>query len=126
MLASPKRSRALPMPGDQVDREFRQERFADYLMVLYLWDGLPDDLLESFWEPAPSGVRQHCIWYLGTQLAAPDMPDPMRARGFSYWMSRLDAARRSDNPDAFRAELGAIGQWTLRDRMMIIGSQISC
>jgi hypothetical protein len=57
------------------------------------------------------------MWYLGTQLAAPDMPDPMRARGFSYWMSRLDAARRSDNPDAFRAELGAIGQWTLRDRI---------
>lgn len=103
--------------GDQVDREFRQERFADYLMVLYLWDGLPDDLLESFWKHAPSGVRQHCMWYLGTQLAAPDMPDPMRARGFSYWMSRLDAARRSDNPDAFRAELGAIGQWTLRDRI---------
>jgi hypothetical protein len=43
------------------------------------------------------------------------MPDVMRARGFAYWERRLDAARRSDNPDAFRAELGAIGQWTLRD-----------
>jgi hypothetical protein len=29
----------------------------------------------------------------------------------------LDAARRSDKPDAFRAELGTIGQWTLRDRI---------
>jgi len=103
--------------SDQVDREFRRERFADYLMVLYLWGGLHDDLLESFWEHAPSGVRQHCMWYLGTQLAAPDMPDVMRARGFAYWARRLDAARRSDNPDAFRAELGAIGQWTLRDRI---------
>ena len=101
--------------GEQVDREFRRERFADYLMVLYLWGSLPDDLLESFWEHAPSGVRQHSMWYLGTQLPAPDMPDATRARGFSYWERRLDAARRSDNPDAFRAELGAIGQWTLRD-----------
>ncbi len=102
--------------GDRVDREFHRERFADYLIVLYLWDGLPNDLLEGFWERAPSGVRQHCMWYLGTQLAAPDMPDAMRARGFAYWERRLDAARRSDNPHAFRAELGAIGQWTLRDR----------
>jgi hypothetical protein len=57
------------------------------------------------------------MWYLGTQLAAPDMPDAMRARGVAYWVRRLDAARRSDYPDAFRAELGAIGQWTLRDRI---------
>jgi hypothetical protein len=102
---------------EQVDGEFRRERFADYLMVLYLWGGLPEDLLEIFWEHAQSGVRQHCMWYLGTQLQAPDMPDAMRARGFAYWERRLDAARRSDNPDAFRAELGAIGQWTLRDQI---------
>ncbi len=101
--------------GEQVDREFRRERFADYLMVVYLLGALPGDLLESFWEHAPSGVRQHCVWYLGTQLDAPDMADAMRARAFAYWVNRLNAARRSDNPDAFRAELGAIGQWTLRD-----------
>jgi hypothetical protein len=65
--------------GAQIDREFRRERFADYLIVLYLWGGLPDDLLESFWAHAPSGVRQHSMWYLGTQLPAPDMPDEMRA-----------------------------------------------
>jgi hypothetical protein len=98
----------LAADGEQVDREFRRERFADYLMVLYLWGGLPDDLLESFWEHAPSGVRQHAMWYLGTQLPAPDMPDATRARGFAYWERRLDAAQRSCNPDAFRAELGAI------------------
>jgi hypothetical protein len=107
----------LAAEGDQIDREFRRERFADYLIVLHLWGGLPDDLLESFWQHAPSGVRQHAMWYLGTQLPAPTMPDAMRARGFSYWERRLDAARRSDNPDAFRPELGAIGQWTLRDRI---------
>jgi hypothetical protein len=103
--------------GNQPDREFRRERLADHLMVLYLWGALPDDLLESFWEHAPSGVRQHAMWYLGTQLALPDLPDEIRSRGFSYWERRLGVARRSDNPDAFRAELGAIGQWTLRDRI---------
>jgi hypothetical protein len=73
----------LAVGGEQVDREFRRERFADYLMVLYLWGSLPDDLLESFWEHAPSGARQHSMWYLGTQLPAPDMPGATRARGFS-------------------------------------------
>jgi hypothetical protein len=107
----------LAADGDQIDREFRRERFAHYLVVLHLWGGLPDDLLESFWQQAPSGFRQNAMWYLGTQLPAPDMPDAMRARGFFYWERRFDAARRSDNPDAFRAELGAIGQWTLRDRI---------
>jgi hypothetical protein len=57
------------------------------------------------------------MWYLGTQLALPDLPDEIRSRGFSYWEQRLEAARRSDDPDAFRAELGAIGQWTLRARI---------
>jgi len=99
------------------DGDFHRERFADYLMILYLWGGLPDDLLESFLEQAPISTRQHAMWYLGTQLALPDLPDAVRARGFLYWERRLEAARRSSNPDAFRAELGAIGQWCLRDQI---------
>ena len=53
------------------------------------------------------------MWYLGTILAAPDLPEAMRARGFSYWERRLAIAECSDDPDAFRTELGAIGQWCL-------------
>ena len=54
----------LAADGEQVDREFRRERFADYLIVLYLWGGLPDDLPESFWStPRPVSVSTLCgIW----------------------------------------------------------------
>jgi hypothetical protein len=55
------------------------------------------------------------MWYLGTQLPAPDMPEEMRQRGFAYWERRLEAGMHSSDPDRFRAELGGIGQWTLRD-----------
>jgi hypothetical protein len=99
----------------QGDREFRRDRFGDYLIVLYLWGGLPEDLLTDFWETAPEPARQHCMWYLGTQLPAPDLPEEMRERGFAYWERRLDAGMRSSDRDRFRAELGGIGQWTLRD-----------
>ena len=99
----------------QGDREFRRDRFGDYLIVLYLWGGLPEDLLTDFWETAPEPARQHCMWYLGTQLPAPDLPEEMRERGFAYWERRLDAGMRSSDRDKFRAELGGIGQWTLRD-----------
>jgi hypothetical protein len=102
---------------DETDRDWRRERFADFLIVLHLWDGLPDDLLESFWAHAPIGTRQHAMWYLGTVLEAPDLPEAMRARGFSYWERRLAAAVRSANPDVFRVELGAIGQWCLREQI---------
>jgi hypothetical protein len=55
------------------------------------------------------------MWYLGTNLAEPNLSDAMRTRAHTYWERRLTAARRSNAPDAFRAELGAIGQWTLRE-----------
>jgi hypothetical protein len=51
------------------DGDFHRERFADYLMIVHLWGGLPNDLLASFSEQAPIGTRQHAMWYLGTQLA---------------------------------------------------------
>jgi hypothetical protein len=105
--------------GDEADQDFRRQRFADHLMILYLWGALPDDLLESFWQHASAALLQHTMWYLGTQLALPtsELPDEIRARGFSCWERRLEVARRASDPDIFRLELGAIGQWCLRDHI---------
>src|SRR5260221_372533 len=32
----------------QADRDFRQDNLSDHLVILYLWGGLPHDLLEQF------------------------------------------------------------------------------
>src|ERR1700682_6087890 len=58
----------------------------------------------------------YAMWYLGTQLDLPtaSLPDEIRARGFSYWERRVGTAVAGAQPDPFRLELGAIGQWCLR------------
>lgn len=101
----------------QSDRDFREDSLSDHLIILYLWGGLPDDLLELFWAKAPLRMRQHAMWYLGRQLAPPDLSDEIRARGFSYWERRLAAAKTAADPEPFRMELGAIGQWCFRDQI---------
>ena len=102
--------------SDQADKDFRdfyQDRLADYIMVLNLWGGLPDDLLEQFWRDAPEGVRQHAMWFVGIQVSKPssEVPDEIKARGRAYWERRLAAAVQSNEPDKYRQELGVIGQW---------------
>lgn len=99
------------------DRDFRQNSLADHVVILHLWGGLPDDLLELFWRKGSLRMRQHAIWFLGTQLGVPDLPEEMRARGFSYWERRLAEAECSADLDFFRAELGGIGQWSLREQI---------
>jgi hypothetical protein len=104
------------LASDEIDRDFRdlyQERLADYVLVLYLWGGLPDDLLEQFWRDAPAGVRQHAMWFVGQQASRPssEVPDHAKTRGLAYWERRLAEASRAAEQDLYRAELGAIGQW---------------
>jgi hypothetical protein len=99
------------------DRDFREDSLSDHLIILYLWGGLPDDLLELFWSDAPLRMRQQAMWYVGTQLAQPGISDEIRARGFAYWERRLAAAKSATDPEPFRKELGAIGQWCFRDQI---------
>jgi hypothetical protein len=104
------------LASDQADRDFRdfyQERLTDYILVLHLWGSLPGDLLEQFWRDAPEGVRQHAMWFVGTQVfrSTSEVPDEVKARGQAYWERRLAEAVQSGNPDFYRRELGAIGQW---------------
>ena len=106
-------------PQSSRDIESRRNNLSDHLLILYLWGELPDDLLEAFWQAAPSVVRKHAMWFLGKHLALPpgEFPDEFRARARSYWESRLKAAKTTSNPDAFREELGMIGQWCNRDHI---------
>lgn len=100
-------------PDGQSDRDFRRDRLCQHLINLHLWGGLPNELLEQFWRDAPIGMRRYAMWYLGTQLDLPNasLPDESRARGLSYWERRLAIAMAASDPEPFRFELGALGQW---------------
>jgi hypothetical protein len=99
------------------DRDFREDSLSDHLIILFLWGALPDDLLELFWSGAPLRMRQHAMWYVGTHLAQPGISDKIRARGFAYWERRLAAAKGATDPEPFRKEVGAIGQWCFREQI---------
>ena len=51
------------------------------------------------------------MWFAGNQVSSAEVPDPVKARGLAYWESRLAEAISSGNLDAYRSELGVIGQW---------------
>jgi hypothetical protein len=99
-------------PADEKD--YREGRIGDYLLVHYLWGSLQPGLIDEFWAIAPERSRKHVMWFLGNEMRrGVDMPADIRARGQAYWETRLAAGEAAKNKEHFRGELGAIGNWTL-------------
>jgi hypothetical protein len=92
-------------------RDASDNRFSEYLMVRYLWDLLPEDLLQQFWQVAPVQLRRHAMWFMGRQIAGTE--ERHRERAILYWNRRLQSAKTAQNPEPYRKELGTIGQWFL-------------
>ena len=100
--------------GKYKDRQaLLENRLGEFVLNQYLGDEMPADLMDAFWKMAPSRLLQHNVWALGRYLKEPpdQMPADVRARGYTYWDARLEAAKGSTNPDSFRGEIGAFGQW---------------
>lgn len=97
-----------PPPGF----EGSENRLAEYLMVLFLWEKLPDDLLRLFWRSAPVSCRRHAMWFMGREMVG---GRTHRSRAMAYWELRLRCAIDADNPEPFRNELGSIGHFFLWD-----------
>jgi hypothetical protein len=103
------------------DHEARGNRLGDYLVILYISDVVPAGMMEHFWGRASARLRQHAMGFLGRQLQSPPdkLPNEYRTRAITYWETRLAAAIAAAEPDHYRAELGAIGQWFIHDAVNI-------
>jgi len=103
------------------DHEVRGNRLGDYLVILYISNVVPAGMMEHFWQRAPARLRQHVMGFLGRELQSPPskLPDEYRERAMTYWDIRLSAGIASADPDNYRAELGAIGQWFIHDAVNI-------
>jgi hypothetical protein len=104
------------LSADESDQDFRdllQDRLAEYIILLHLWNALPDDLLEQFCSRAPDNVRRHAMSFVGTEVSRPasDVRKKMKLRGLKYWERRLNSAIQSGRPDDYRGELGSISLW---------------
>ncbi|WP_143279327.1 hypothetical protein [Bradyrhizobium ottawaense] len=93
------------------DPDISDNRFSEFLMVLYLWDRLPEELLQQFWALAPTALRRHAMWFMGRELGGSN--EEYKSRAISYWDRRLQLATRASNPAPYRKELGTLGQWFL-------------
>ncbi len=90
--------------------EESKNRLVEYLMILYLWDQLPEDLLQQFWDLAPEDERRRAMWFIGRHMVS---ANDLRARAMSYWERRLQSAVHASNPEPYRRELGIIGVFFL-------------
>jgi hypothetical protein len=101
------------------DSEHRDNRFGEYVLIVYLGAEAPDELMQAFWRTAPERARQHVIWFLGShlQLPADKLADDIRARGYAYWTTRLAAGLAATDKEPFRNELGAVASWCRHDNI---------
>jgi hypothetical protein len=101
---------------DERDPRHVDDRFAEYLVILYIAGTLSDDMFEMFWAQAPLRERVHAMWFLGIQLElkVSGMPLDRYARAVTYWDRRLAMAKSAANPDDYREEIGALGQFFMR------------
>jgi len=99
--------------SQEVERDFRQHRLAEYMMVLVLWNAAPQSLLDQFLERAPADLRRRAMSFMGKQVSLPldELPEHMRKRGLAFWESRLAAAKAASNPADYGWELGVIDHW---------------
>jgi hypothetical protein len=88
------------------------KRLAEFLMVLYLREMLPRDLLQQFWDAAPAATRRYAMWFMGRHMVP---SNALHMRAMEYWTERVRAATEASDPVPFRRELGTIGQFFLWD-----------
>lgn len=92
--------------------EESKNRLVEYLMILYLWEQLPEDLLQQFWDRAPETERRHAMWFIGRHMVS---TNELSTRAKSYWDRRLQSAIHASDPERYRRELGVIGAFFLWD-----------
>ena len=87
-------------------------RLADYLMAHFLWEKLPEDLLQLFLRSASVEVRRHALWFMGREMGA---GKEFRLRAMAYFEQRLRSAIESNDPEPYRRELATISQFFRMD-----------
>jgi len=87
-------------------------RLAEFLVILYLMEKLPDDPLRQFWDTAPAPLRRRAMWFMGRHMVS---TNGYRERAMGYWQERLRAATQASDPEPYRQELGTLGQFFLWD-----------
>jgi hypothetical protein len=90
--------------------------------MVYYWLGkigldTPDGLLAAFYGSAPTEVRGHAIWFIGTRVPGwTDAPPEAFTRLQDLFARRITAATEASSPDPFKKELKRFGYWLTSKR----------
>jgi len=87
-------------------------RLADYLMAHFLWEQLPEDVLNVFLRSASVDIRRHAMWFMGREMAA---GNKLRSHAMTYFEQRLRSAIEANDAEPYRRELGTISQFFRMD-----------
>jgi hypothetical protein len=100
-------------PKSETEKDWRQDRYGEYVLLEYVWGDFPPKLLEQFLANAPPRVRSHAMWFLGRIVRenAGKMSPEILAKALRYWEMRIAAAEVAPDKEHFQQELGGIGNW---------------
>jgi hypothetical protein len=87
-----------------------RNRLMDYLVILFLWEKLSEDLLQAMWKQVPPALLRHAMWFAGRHMVA---DNDLRERAKTYWDRRVALAALANDKELFKKELGVIGTWFL-------------
>ena len=107
-----------PLSGSQLD-EYCRRRLVEFIIVLYLGNALPENILEEFWRTAPSELRNHALWFIGKAISRSpeEVSEEEMKRGMAYWERRLAAANSTGDKAPYRDEFAAGGSWCLHNKV---------
>ncbi|MFH0297894.1 hypothetical protein AAFX91_11750 [Bradyrhizobium sp. 31Argb] len=88
--------------------EGSRKRLVDYLIALFLWNRLPENLLQEFWQRVPTALLREAMWFVGRHLGD---DNSLRERAKQYWARRLALATSATDKAPFKKEVGLIGIW---------------
>jgi hypothetical protein len=88
--------------------EGSRKHLVRYLVILFLWDRLPEDLLQEFWQLVPPPLLREAMWFAGRHLGHDHL---LCKRAMAYWDRRLAIATAATDKSPFKTELGLLGFW---------------
>jgi hypothetical protein len=111
--------------GDSDDHFFADpdSRLVEHLVVVY-WNGTEQlesegSLIQDFFEAAPSKLREHAFYLIGTFLKKQpsELPQEVAERLIRLWEWRRNQILNEEDPTTYKREIAQFGSWFVAGKL---------